>query len=134
MLLTFLSLHPFLSLTLFLSPPPSSPQVNFQISFLRPALGHVSSEMTTYTEYTEVRVTLFFFFSEKFSLQSKILIGRLNFQISFCSPFVMNLQGEGKKKSIFYSTSFIPRRLKDFSCKVKRSEEKQIYKKKTPPS
>lgn len=109
MLLTFLSLHPFLSLTLFLSPPPSSPQVNFQISFLRPALGHVSSEMTTYTEYTEVRVTLFFFFSEKFSLQSKILIGRLNFQISFCSPFVMNLQGEGKKKINILQYFFHPK-------------------------
>jgi hypothetical protein len=38
----------------------------------------------------------------------------------------MNLWGEGKK-SILYSTSFIPRRLKDFSCKVRRSEEDQIY-------
>lgn len=51
----------------------------------------------------------FFFFSEKFSLQSKILIGRLNFQISFCSPFVMNLQGEGKKKINILQYFFHPK-------------------------
>lgn len=95
MLLTFFSPYPFLTLS-----PVTLSQVNFQISFLRLALGHVSSEMKIYAEYTKVGV--FFFFPEEFSLESKILIGRLNFQISFCSPFVMNLQGEGKKNQ--YST------------------------------
>lgn len=41
----------------------------------------------------------------------------------------MNLQGKGRKKSIFYSLTFIPRKLKDFSRKG-RSEEEQMYLKK----
>lgn len=86
--------------------------------------------MKIYTEYTKVGIS-HFFFPEEFSLESKILIGRLNFQISFCSPFVMNLQGEGKKNQ--YSTVLLSSKgsWKTLAAKWK-DQKRNRFIKKTP--